>query len=235
MQVCYSAGDKSYGFCVPTGESLPELAERIERELWQRHPTLKSDAELPSRVREGVLDSLASEQETVDLGALSAQPIERRRPQREQKRRRRPIRQTAVDPPSDVIVVPRRTPERHSGPAQVPSGVWTLLRSVFREERRRMVWNVSRRAWQFFTCDWKEFCEDAQRKSEKCADYVRWSIPRIGPALCSLVNAAFFAIQAALVIGTVYLIFTAANQGAVALLLIVPGLVLIIEKMKWRL
>lgn len=184
MRVCYSAGDRSYGFTVSANDSLPGLIRRIEGELFRRHPTLRGDTELPERVREEVLNSLAGEEEQIELGLLSAVPVDQPSPQ--PGRRRRPAGDEVVVEPAERSRTPgngsaRDTPD--TGP-----GILSLLLGLLTADRRAMLWNLSRRAWRFFVKDCGDLADDARAVG-------KWTRPRIKPAIVRIYNGALTLVQ----------------------------------------
>ena len=71
MQVQYTAKGERFAFELEQTDDLREIIPTIERHLRDAHPALAGHPRLPLLVSEGVLNSLAEERGTIDLGDLA--------------------------------------------------------------------------------------------------------------------------------------------------------------------
>lgn len=71
MELNYRYGGMSQTLDI-VGDDIPALLRSAEQQLKERHPDLEQDPALPIRLSDGLLNSLAADAQTIDVGDLPA-------------------------------------------------------------------------------------------------------------------------------------------------------------------
>lgn len=227
MNVTYSAAGRSYAFRVGDAATLPELARQIESELSRRHPALKSDESLAERVRDHLLDSLASNRDAIELGVLSETPIDPPRPRRKSRRGHRPPCKHVPEPDVLQPVGTQYAPGQARSDDQT-AGFWGFFLGLFSPERRQMVWRLSQRAWRFFVKDCEDLAQDAQRIGRGS----RKAIPQVVSTIGQLIYGGLTCLQIGVGVGATWALVSAEGDAGAFLFLMMPLFVWTIGKFK---
>lgn len=71
MRITYSVNEEQHDLDVAEEEDLAVMAQQIEAQLRAKHPELQARPDLPVKVADGLLNSLADDGEEVVLGDIT--------------------------------------------------------------------------------------------------------------------------------------------------------------------